>query len=147
MYSKHSNMSHSLFCLPPFCYKYFGNYLQQIHCKSKQTVSFKNTDHEIQLTKKAQPGGSLPIICDQILPLVRKKLHYYNQDSNCINMLGLSVQKSVSISWHTSLKSLYFSELILHQHLCYYFPSSKKDPNCHPIQRKCCFSNLKNHST
>lgn len=104
---------------------------------------------EIQLTKEIQSGD--PLTADgssgQIILLQTEENLTTMTRTQITLKLGLSGQKSVCFSWCTCLKILCFLKLTRYQCLYYYFLSSKKHLNCHPIQRKCCSSNLKNHST
>lgn len=103
---------------------------------------------EIQLAKEIQ---SDPLTADGIpgqilLPLTEENPTTVTRTQITLK-LGLSGQKPVWFSWCTCLKILCFLKLTMYQCLYYYFLSSKNHLNCHPIQRKCCSSNLKNHST
>lgn len=103
---------------------------------------------EIWLTKEIQSGNPLTADGSSGQILLQTEENPTTMTRTQIKLkLGLSGQRSVWFSWYTCLKILCFLKLTIYQCLYYYFLSSKKHLNCHPTWRKCCSSNLKNHST
>lgn len=90
---------------------------------------------EIQLTKETQSGD--PLTADGsfgLILLLQTEENPTTMTRTQITLkLGLSGQKSDWFSCCTCLKILCFLRLTIYQCLYYYFLSSKKHLNCHPI--------------
>lgn len=112
-------------------------------CRLLPVHALNSSDHnrhslkckeEMQLTKEIQSRELLTADGSSGQILLQTEENPTTMTRTQIKLkLGLSGQKSVWFSWHTCLKILCFLKLTIYQCLYYYFLSSKKYLNCHPI--------------